>query len=59
MIISKWRGRSAVAALLFASSLPAADGWRDGDIIFQTSRSAQSVAIQRATLSRMFRSMNR
>ena len=51
MIISKWRGRFAVAALLFASSLPAAEGWRDGDIIFQTSRSAQSVAIQRATRS--------
>lgn len=51
MIISKCRGRFAAAALLFASSLPAAEGWRDGDVIFQTSRSAQSVAIQRATRS--------
>ena len=39
--------------LLLGSSLPghAAQALRDGDIIFQTSRSAQSAAIQRATHS--------
>ena len=39
--------------LCLAASAPAvAAGWRDGDIIFHTSRSAQSAAIQRATHSR-------
>jgi len=39
------------ALLLGATALPAAGRFRDGDIIFQTSRSAQSAAIQRATHS--------
>jgi hypothetical protein len=45
------------AALLIAvlgtcsPQLHAASKWRDGDVIFQTSRSAQSIAIQRATHS--------
>jgi len=34
-----------------AGHAAAASGWRDGDIIFHTSRSAQSAAIQRATHS--------
>jgi uncharacterized protein YycO len=44
---------SLAGALLWACSAVAvaAQPWRDGDIIFHTSRSAQSVAIQRATHS--------
>jgi uncharacterized protein YycO len=44
---------SLAGALLCACSAfaVAAQPWRDGDIIFHTSRSAQSVAIQRATHS--------
>jgi hypothetical protein len=44
----------AVLALLLicAPHARAGQSWRDGDIIFHTSRSAQSVAIQRATHSR-------
>jgi uncharacterized protein YycO len=44
----------AVLALLLicAPHVRAEQSWRDGDIIFHTSRSAQSVAIQRATHSR-------
>lgn len=34
-----------------AGHAAAANGWRDGDIIFHTSKSAQSAAIQRATHS--------
>lgn len=48
--------RRLVVSALFATTLSAAQGaeppLRDGDIIFHTSRSAQSVAIQRATRSR-------
>lgn len=46
--------RLAVGFLLFPWIVLAADpsGLRDGDIIFHTSRSAQSAAIQRATHSR-------
>lgn len=40
----------AVLALLFAGTVSAVE-LRDGDIIFQTSRSSQSLAIQRATHS--------
>ena len=40
------------ALLLSACTAPAAPALQDGDIIFQTSRSSQSVAIQRATHSR-------
>jgi len=39
------------AACCFAASVASAAGWRDGDIIFHTSRSSQSAAIQRATHS--------
>lgn len=44
----------AVLALLLicAPQVRAGQSWRDGDIIFHTSRSAQSVAIQQATHSR-------
>lgn len=44
----------AVLALLLicAPHARAGQSWRNGDIIFHTSRSAQSVAIQRATHSR-------
>jgi cell wall-associated NlpC family hydrolase len=38
-------------ACLAASASAAQPGWRDGDIIFHTSRSNQSLAIQRATHS--------
>ena len=40
-----------VCYCLAASASAAQSDWRDGDIIFQTSRSAQSAAIQRATHS--------
>jgi len=40
-----------VWACLVASASAAQSGWRDGDIIFHTSRSGQSLAIQRATHS--------
>jgi hypothetical protein len=40
-----------IAVLLLASSADAATPLRDGDIIFHSSRSAQSAAIQRATHS--------
>jgi len=40
-----------VWACLAASASAAQSGWRDGDIIFHTSRSGQSLAIQRATHS--------
>ncbi|MFM9921856.1 YiiX family permuted papain-like enzyme [Variovorax sp. H27-G14] len=46
---------AALALTLFAMSLPAsqaATALQDGDIVFHTSRSAQSVAVQRATGSR-------
>lgn len=48
--------RSVLAALLALQLLAcrvafAGEGVRDGDIVFQTSKSAQSVAIQRATSS--------
>jgi uncharacterized protein YycO len=39
-------------AMLACGTAAAADSLRDGDIIFHTSRSAQSAAIQRATHSR-------
>jgi uncharacterized protein YycO len=39
------------ANLCFAATAPAAEPLRDGDIIFHASRSAQSLAIQRATHS--------
>ena len=47
--------RFVVAVLIgFAVSLavPAAAPLRDGDLVFQTSRSGQSLAVQRATHSR-------
>jgi uncharacterized protein YycO len=40
-----------LSALCLAAPVRAADPWRDGDVIFHTSRSAQSLAIQRATHS--------
>jgi|SRR5882672_4183191 len=50
-----WRGKSLRILLVIACMSPvllrAQEGFRDGDIIFQTSRSAQSAAIQRATHS--------
>lgn len=45
------RAALALPLLLFAAGA-GAQPLRDGDIVFQTSRSAQSVAIQRATHSR-------
>lgn len=45
--------RRVLLGLLLAAALPAgAQALRDGDIVFQTSRSAQSLAVQRATQSR-------
>jgi len=49
-----FRGRlplGLIVALLLPACAGAATPLRDGDIIFHTSRSAQSVAIQRATHS--------
>jgi hypothetical protein len=57
-----WRGRASVVHLIFSllcafiwsatrSLAAAAEPLHDGDIIFHTSRSAQSLAIQRATHS--------
>jgi uncharacterized protein YycO len=45
--------RRVIHALLWTwvASASAASPWHDGDIIFHTSRSAQSIAIQRATHS--------
>lgn len=44
--------RFVIAACCFAAAVASgAEGWRDGDIIFHTSRSSQSAAIQRATHS--------
>ncbi|WP_235509941.1 YiiX family permuted papain-like enzyme [Variovorax sp. Root473] len=43
---------SALLALLTAGASHAATDLKDGDIIFHTSRSAQSLAVQRATGSR-------
>src|SRR6185295_16612271 len=43
--------QALVAGVLLAGNAAAATPLRDGDIIFQTSRSAQSAAIQRATHS--------
>ena len=43
--------RLVFAALCFGAGVASATGWRDGDIIFHTSRSSQSAAIQRATHS--------
>ena len=43
--------RLVFAALCFGAGVASAAGWRDGDIIFHTSRSSQSAAIQRATHS--------
>lgn len=40
-----------LASLTWLSSARAADSLRDGDLVFHTSRSAQSLAIQRATHS--------
>jgi len=40
-----------VCAFLAVSASAAQPGWRDGDVIFHTSRSSQSLAIQRATHS--------
>ncbi len=42
---------AVLLGLLFGEAAPAATQLHDGDIIFHTSRSAQSVAIQRATHS--------
>jgi len=44
-------GLLLIGCALFATSTHAAAALRDGDIIFHTSRSAQSAAIQRATHS--------
>lgn len=44
-------GLLLLGCVLFANSTYAAPALRDGDIIFHTSRSAQSAAIQRATHS--------
>jgi uncharacterized protein YycO len=46
------RFQAAVICLLVGWSARGADELRDGDIIFHTSRSAQSAAIQRATHSK-------
>jgi uncharacterized protein YycO len=43
--------RLAALVLCFASAAQARETLRDGDVVFHTSRSAQSVAIQRATKS--------
>jgi uncharacterized protein YycO len=40
-----------IGTFTFGTAVPAAQALRDGDLIFQTSRSGQSVAIQRATHS--------
>jgi uncharacterized protein YycO len=45
------RAVATLIAILIASTASAATPLRDGDIIFHTSRSAQSAAIQRATHS--------
>jgi hypothetical protein len=45
------RAASPLAALLLSCAVHARETVRDGDIIFHTSRSAQSLAIQRATHS--------
>jgi hypothetical protein len=42
---------SLFACLVFGLPAPAAEPLRDGDLVFHTSRSAQSLAIQRATHS--------
>jgi len=42
---------AALLGLILCTSVPAAVPVRDGDLIFQTSRSGQSLAIQRATHS--------
>lgn len=43
----------AIRVLAFAASVAwAGDPWREGDLLFQTSRSSQSAAIQAATHSR-------
>ena len=47
----RWRLFILTACAWAAGHAAAADGWRDGDIIFHTSRSSQSAAIQRATHS--------
>jgi hypothetical protein len=39
------------AVLAFQPVCHGAEGWRDGDLVFHTSRSSQSLAIQRATHS--------
>jgi len=46
----RW-ARIAALALLASAPAGAAESLRDGDIVFQTSRSGQSLAIQRATHS--------
>lgn len=51
---SMWRVTMSALLMLVVCACSvgrAADGLRDGDIIFQTSKSAQSLAIQRATSS--------
>jgi hypothetical protein len=47
----RFRFQVFAACAWAAGHAAAASGWRDGDIIFHTSRSAQSAAIQRATHS--------
>jgi uncharacterized protein YycO len=42
----------AILCTVFSAAAPAVQPLRDGDLIFQTSRSGQSLAIQRATHSR-------
>jgi len=52
-VASRMMRACIVGLILLASARThAGEAWRDGDIIFHTSRSAQSVEIQRATHSR-------
>src|SRR4051812_30589349 len=52
MTVTAYRVLLPVTFVLFATTASAVTPLRDGDIIFHTSRSAQSAAIQRATHSR-------
>ncbi|HEX5162612.1 MAG TPA: YiiX family permuted papain-like enzyme [Steroidobacteraceae bacterium] len=47
----RWRLLILAACAWAVGDAAAANGWRDGDIIFHTSKSTQSAAIQRATNS--------